>query len=112
MKKYLFLFTLAIFIFSCTNLEEEIREDITGDVANELVEVSSLLNGAYEGLRLPYMDQSRFWAAQEHTGDAAMGPTRGPDWDDNGIWRTKLYLIRLIYYNSSLLPNKRQKLVS
>ncbi len=88
MKKYLFLFTLAIFVFSCTNLEEEIREDITGDVAGELVEVSSLLNAAYEGLRLPYQDQSRFWAAQEHTGDAAMGPTRGPDWDDNGIWRS------------------------
>ena len=39
-------------------------------------------------MRLPYQDQSRFWAAQEHTGDAAMGPTRGGDWDDNGIWRS------------------------
>jgi hypothetical protein len=33
------------------------------------------------------MDQSRFWAAQEHTSDEVIGPTRGPDWDDNGIWR-------------------------
>ncbi len=89
MKKYLLLLAVLAFgTFSCTNLEEEIREDITGDVASELVEVSALLNGAYEGLRLPYQDQSRFWAAQEHTGDAAMGPTRGPDWDDNGIWRS------------------------
>ena len=88
MKKYLLLLAVAFGIFSCTDLTEEIREDITADVANELVEVPSLLNAAYEGLRLPYQDQSRFWAAQEHTGDACLGPTRGPDWDDNGIWRS------------------------
>ncbi len=88
MKKYLLLLAVAFGIFSCSDLKEEIREDITADVANELVEVSSLLNAAYEGLRLPYQDQSRVWAAQEHTGDACLGPTRGPDWDDNGIWRS------------------------
>ncbi len=89
MKKYLLLLAVLAFgVFSCTNLEEEIREDITGDVASEVVEASALLNGAYEGLRSPYQNQDRFWAAQEHTADATMGPTRGPDWDDNGIWRS------------------------
>ncbi|MEL6677030.1 MAG: RagB/SusD family nutrient uptake outer membrane protein, partial [Bacteroidota bacterium] len=47
----------------------------------------ALLQASYEQLRLPYMDQSRFWAAQQHTSDETLGPTRGPDWDDNGVWR-------------------------
>jgi len=88
MKKYLFLFILLTGVFSCTDLDEDIREDLTEVEAAELVDVASLLQASYEGLRLPYQDQSRFWAAQEHTGDQAMGPTRGPDWDDNGIWRS------------------------
>ena len=86
MKKYIFLF-LLVGTFSCTDLEEELREDLTADEAAELIDVSALLNAAYESFRLPYQDQSRLWAAQEHTGDSALGPTRGPDWDDNGIWR-------------------------
>jgi hypothetical protein len=65
-------------------LPEETAQQILIDNAD----VSSLLEAAYQGLRLPYMDQSRFWAAQEHTSDEVIGPTRGPDWDDNGIWRT------------------------
>jgi len=88
MKKYLLLIAIAIGAFSCTDLEEELRDKVDGQVAGEVIDVSALLTGSYNGLRLPYMDQSRFWAAQEHTGDAALGPTRGPDWDDNGIWRS------------------------
>ena len=38
-------------------------------------------------MNTPLQDQSRVWAAQEHTTDEALGPTRGPDWDDNGVWR-------------------------
>lgn len=86
MKKYFVLF-LLIGVFACTDLEEELREDLTAEQAAELVDPAALLNAAYESMRLPYQDQSRFWAAQEHTGDAALGPTRGPDWDDNGKWR-------------------------
>lgn len=80
--------TLGLLAGSCTDLKEEIRQDLTGDQAAQFVDVGALLNGAYNAMRLPYQDQSRFWAAQEHTGDQCLGPTRGPDWDDNGIWRT------------------------
>jgi starch-binding outer membrane protein, SusD/RagB family len=82
---------LALGAFACTNLEEELREDLTGSAAQEFInqntDVTILLQNSYEGLRLPYQDQSRFWAAQEHTSDEVIGPTRGPDWDDNGVWR-------------------------
>ena len=84
--------TLMFFLaFGCTDLEEGLREDLTSVEAEEFLnantDVSALLEGAYNGLRLPFQDQSRFWAAMEHTTDEVVGPTRGPDWDDNGIWR-------------------------
>ena len=85
------LVLLSFGVFACSNLEEELRQDLTGEQAqkiiNERADVSSLLQAVYEGLRNPYQDQSRFWAAQEHTSDEVIGPTRGPDWDDNGVWR-------------------------
>lgn len=85
--KIIALCTLFAVSFACTDLDEELREDVTSETALADIQVSELLRAAYEGLRLPYMDQSRWWAAQEHTGDLTIGPTRGPDWDDNGVWR-------------------------
>lgn len=86
--KLLLLGLLAIGIASCTDLDEELRQDVSGDVASELISSESLLEAAYQSLQLPYQDQSRFWAAQQHTSDETLGPTRGGDWDDNGIWRS------------------------
>jgi len=89
MKYKIILLLMVAFSFqNCTDLKEELREDLTKDQASKLVKVDALLQAAYDGMKNPYQDQSRFWAAQEHTTDAAMGPTRGPDWDDNGIWRS------------------------
>ena len=89
MKNRLFIALLILTgSFACSDLEEELRQDVDGETANADVEVSELLRAAYEAFRLPYQDQSRYWAAQEHTGDQAIPPTRGPDWDDNGIWRS------------------------
>ncbi len=86
--KYKFLSLLVLLgIFSCTDLDEELRQDISFEEFAETQNVDALLESAYRGLELPFMDQSRFWAAQQHTTDETMGPTRGPDWDDNGIWR-------------------------
>lgn len=77
-------------IFSC-NLDEELQSELTKEQGEEFLtgsaDIDALLQNAYEGLRSPYQDQSRFWAASEHTTDEAMGPTRGGDWDDNGVWR-------------------------
>lgn len=76
--------------FSCT-LNEDLSQDLTGKQGTDFLtgsaDISALLESAYQQLRLPYQDQSRFWAAQEHTSDEVMGPTRGGDWDDNGVWR-------------------------
>ena len=91
-KKVSFIVLLSASIFGCTKLDEKLNDSLTGDQAAALFggaapDVTALLRGAYDATRLPYQDQSRFWAAEEHTSDEAMGPTRGGDWDDNGVWR-------------------------
>lgn len=90
-NKFLFFAALSLGLFACTKLDEKLQGDLPGDVATGIIEsntdVSVLLQTVYDGLQLPFQDQSRFWAAQEHTSDEAIGPTRGPDWDDNGVWR-------------------------
>lgn len=73
-------------LFSCTKLEEEFDDSLSA-VEEENIDPQAILQGAYNALNNPFQDQSRFWAAQEHTTDAALGPTRGGDWDDNGVWR-------------------------
>ncbi|PSR12440.1 MAG: RagB/SusD family nutrient uptake outer membrane protein [Bacteroidetes bacterium] len=89
--RYLFLGMLACSAFACTNLEEELQGQLSGADASAFLlnntDVSSLLDAAYLTLRTPMQDQSQYWAAQEHTTDEVIGPTRGGDWDDNGIWR-------------------------
>ncbi len=90
-KALFLMFLLSAGFFACTDLEETLKEDLTKTAAEEYLnantDVAALLRGCYDGLRLPFQDQSRFWAASQHTTDETLGPTRGPDWDDNGIWR-------------------------
>jgi hypothetical protein len=71
---------------SCS-LDEELGSTLTREQADSLIKVPALLISAYNGLQLPFQDQSNFWALQEMTADEAVAPTRGGDWDDNGVWR-------------------------
>lgn len=90
-SKFLFLFCLTGF-FACTDLDETLNDHLTRADAeaylNANTDVNALMQGAYDGLRGPYHGPADFWAAQEHTTDECLGPTRGPDWDDNGVWRS------------------------
>ena len=77
---------LLFLSLSCTKLTEEFRGEV--EVNNSgTITAAQILGSAYTSFNTPIQDQSRFWAAQEHTSDEAIGPTRGPDWDDNGVWR-------------------------
>jgi hypothetical protein len=76
-----------ILILSCSKLEEKFQGDTTGAGGSSTATTAALLKGVYDAMRSPYQDQSRVWAAQEHTSDEVIGPTRGGDWDDNGVWR-------------------------
>lgn len=85
LKQFFFIVT-ALFLFSCTKLEERYRSELQ-DVPGAAVSPADLLLNTYNSMYTPYVDQSRLWAAQQHTSDETVGPTRGPDWDDNGVWR-------------------------
>ena len=83
--KLIMLFVVLVISFACTKLEQNQRGAL--NIESGSVNAAGLLQSAYESLNNPFQDQSRFWAAQEHTTDECIGPTRGPDWDDNGVWR-------------------------
>lgn len=91
--KFKALILMSIFsagFFACTDLEESLNGDLDKATAeaylNANTDVASLLKGCYDGMRT-FQTQDRIWCGQQHTTDETLGPTRGPDWDDNGIWR-------------------------
>ena len=88
--KILFLFLLAGF-FACTDLEEQLNEDLTTgearDFLNANADIDALLLGVYEGMKGPYFTNGQFQAMGSIASDEAIAPTRGGDWDDGGKWR-------------------------
>ncbi len=84
LKTFLLLALMAFGVFACTDLEEDLNGELSENVDQD---VNALLQGVYEGLRNPFQNQDQVFALAEHTSDAVIGPTRGPDWDDNGVWR-------------------------
>ncbi len=89
MKKILIITIFATSLTACSKLEEKLGSQQTtgGSSGGGGVSASSVLAGTYEAMKLPYQDQSRVWASQEHTSDECIAPTRAGDWDDNGVWR-------------------------
>ncbi len=83
-KIFLTVLLVAPFIWtSCSKLDEELRSTLE---EGESVSASEVLVGAYEALN-PVYQQDNYWAMQEISTDEAIAPTRGGDWDDNGIHR-------------------------
>lgn len=75
-------------IAGCTKLNEEFK-DALPDLATSggTPNIDALLQGVYNSLQTTFQDQANFFALEEMTTDELVGPTRGPDWDDNGAWR-------------------------
>ena len=82
-------------LFSCSKLDENLNGQLTEAEATRLLgagtsgsaDVTALLRGIYNGINEPYSNVNSMWALQQHTTDETMGPTRGGDWDDGGVWR-------------------------
>lgn len=73
---------------SCTNLEEEVLDGyaIPEDASTGAIDPVQFLATSYEGLR-NFQGQGTMFALNEMSSDALVGPTRGGDWDDAGVWR-------------------------
>ena len=74
----------------CTKLDEHLNSTLTnGQTANALgsAGVGLLLQAAYSDVGGPFTAQDNIFSLQENTTDESLVPTRGGDWDDNGVWR-------------------------
>lgn len=77
----------TLVLASCTKLEEQLLGEIPLSEFEKNPDIPGLLQGAYNSFRGPYQDQTGVFSLQDMSSDGAIGPTRGGDWDDNGVWR-------------------------
>lgn len=89
-SKFLILTSVAalIGIASCTKLDTKLGSSILFNPSSGNVDVKSLLNGCYNDYNgLAGGDIGQIFSLSENTTDESLVPTRGGDWDDNGVWR-------------------------
>ena len=85
-KFYILTFLAVVGLVSCTNLEIEESDSIISEGFQGLADPSSTVDELYNRLNGQYGDQGNRFALNEVTTDAAIVPTRGTDWGDNGQW--------------------------
>ena len=81
---------LLLTTMGCTKLDESLNSTLTNEqTANALgsAGVGLLLQTAYTDLAVPFTNQDQVFSLQGNTADESLVPTRGGDWDDNGVWR-------------------------
>ena len=72
---------------SCTDLEEEIFDQLTVEnFPRSEADYAAALGAAYTGL-YPFGNNNNVWGLQEISSDEVVVPTRGTDWGDGGQWR-------------------------
>ena len=86
--KYLLYSLTAIMVFGCTKLEQKLNDSITTTPSGGgAADPALLLNASYNSMNGLMHSQDLMFSLQETTSDEALIPTRGGDWDDNGVWR-------------------------
>ncbi|WP_271783625.1 RagB/SusD family nutrient uptake outer membrane protein [Aquimarina algiphila] len=88
--------SLVSVFYSCTDLEEELNQNLTAEEAAIAGSASDALNAAYDRLK-DFQHTDFMFVLMEHPSDEIAGPTRGADWDDGGAWRA----LHLHTWNSS-----------
>ncbi|MES2374133.1 MAG: RagB/SusD family nutrient uptake outer membrane protein [Bacteroidota bacterium] len=81
---------LTISLVACTKLDEKLNSTLTESQASGILlsstDVSVLLQACYDGLQT-FQNQDGPTSLEENSSDESLVPTRGGDWDDNGVWR-------------------------
>ncbi|MFI2742451.1 RagB/SusD family nutrient uptake outer membrane protein [Zhouia sp. PK063] len=84
-SKITFVTALSTALFSCTDLNEKVIDEVLG---GESSNPESALAAAYGQLGDgTFVDHGNVFGLQEYPTDEAMLPTRGSDWGDGGKWR-------------------------
>ncbi|SRR5579871_5087923 len=79
---------LTALVIGCTKLHETFQGDLSqSQVASNPSSNSALLQGVYNSMESPFTFPFDIFPLAELSTDEAIIPTRGGDWDDNGVWR-------------------------
>jgi starch-binding outer membrane protein, SusD/RagB family len=74
---------------ACTKLAPTQRDSQVNPAgAGGNISPTALLSNAYNDFGSVLHDQDKVFSLEETVTDEALIPTRGGDWDDNGVWRT------------------------
>jgi len=72
----------------CTKLNENLNSTLTSaEVSATPGSTAGLVQAAYADLTGLLHSQDQLFSLQENATDESLVPTRGGDWDDNGVWR-------------------------
>ena len=87
---YTIILSLALLISACTDLEYQAVDSTIAKEGETAVigSASDLITTLYGRVGSIFQDQAGTYALTEHPSDEMIGPTRGTDWSDNGIWRS------------------------
>ena len=88
-SRYLKVATILVLIGTggCTKLTESYKTTIPASTAALVLTPDLLLQSAYNDIPGPFVNQDQVFSLQENSTDESLVPTRGGDWDDNGVWR-------------------------
>src|ERR1700761_4768638 len=81
-----FIFIGSVSLMACTKLHETLQSSLN-NIGSGSASVQSLLNTAYNDIGPLLVNQDQMFSLQENTSDECLVPTRGGDWNDNGVWR-------------------------
>jgi hypothetical protein len=94
MLPYKKIFAVAIsllgMIVGYTKQDQSLKSSLTAtQAANALGAIGTqlLMNAPYVDLATPFTGQDQVFSLEENSTDVSLVPTRGGDWDDNGVWR-------------------------
>ncbi len=88
-SKYIKISSLLVLsgLAGCTKLTESYKTTIPASQAASVLTADLLLARAYNDIPGPFTGQSNVFSLEENSTDESLVPTRGGDWDDNGVWR-------------------------
>ncbi|HCL82748.1 MAG TPA: RagB/SusD family nutrient uptake outer membrane protein [Chitinophagaceae bacterium] len=88
-SKYIKISSLLVLsgLAGCTKLTESYTTTIPASQAATVLTADLLLARAYNDIPGPFTGQSNVFSLEENSTDESLVPTRGGDWDDNGVWR-------------------------
>ena len=91
LKACLLYLPAGLVVAACTDLattvEDAISEEVVEGVPPPIADPAAALVGVYNQLRTLTQGVPNTHSLMEHTSDEMMGPTRGTDWSDFGVWR-------------------------